>query len=387
MYSVVFMDLNHYGCVTAAGFGVDELMQGLYQGVDHSSKISGNEWDRPVSPGGRICFLGDQPRKNFHYEDFFILQFQSLWNEFYNPMTDNLKEKFRNSNALFLFSSTKGAVEDFIWQEAKDLNKLRRHADPYESLVGRMQTKIAAVVKSIESVVVSGACSSSHVAFEMAQKFLEEDQYDVVFVVAGDLIGPFIYQGFNSLKILSHTRNRPFSTDRDGLQLGEAVTFFILSKNGWHDHPKSRILNVATETEGGSVTRPSVNGESLSRVLMSLMKNLDVTPDFFVAHGTGTRFNDTAEAGALEHANKTLRILSIKWSIGHCLGASGALDLIVASEVLKRKKYFETANSKTFDPALNGIFSGSEFNSGRRAIVSSLGFGGIHGAVLIEGCT
>ncbi len=381
------MDLNHYDCATAAGLGVEALMQGLYGGIDHSTKIIGNEWDRPAIPGGRVCFLSDVSRKNFHYHDHIILHFEKLWNQFCDHLPENLNAKLKSSRALLLFSSTKGTVEDYIWDVAKDSSELREHEDPFYSMVKDLQRKISAKVDRLDSLVVSGACTSSHVAFQTAKRFLDQDAYDVVFVVAADLIGPFIYQGFNSLKILTPERNKPFAKDRDGLQLGEAVAFFLFSKGGWADEPKAQILNVATETEGGSVTRPSVNGESLSRVINLALKNVNADVDFFVAHGTGTRFNDAAEASALGQHNKLARILAIKWSVGHCLGASGALDLIVACEVLRRKKYFEIKNSTMIDSSFPGTYGGSKLSLGRLAVVTSLGFGGIHGALAVRGVT
>jgi 3-oxoacyl-(acyl-carrier-protein) synthase len=211
-------------------------------------------------------------------------------------------------------------------------------------------------------------------------------------VLAADLVGPFIYKGFSSLKVISPTTNRPFSGDREGLQLGEAVTMILLSRNKKSD-ADMRILSVASDTEGSSITRPSVNGLGLVRAMDKIQSEIEINPDLVVAHGTGTKFNDLAEELALRQYLGRLKkpqtpITNTKWCIGHTLGASGSVDLIAAAEILRNQRVFKIQNTSQRDPEfeMNYLTADSapeKINNVQQILISSLGFGGIHAALMV----
>lgn len=270
-----------------------------------------------------------------------------------------------------IFASTKGEHEDFI-RTAVD-------RDPYSELLDAFLARVGLFPR--RRLVVSNACASSHVAIVLARRWLH--RMSNVLVLAADGIGPFVETGFRSLGALSPTRVRPFSADRDGLQLGEGAAALLFSKSSFSD---LAVSGAATETDGQSVTRPSTDGESLRRVSACALGGK--SPDFVLAHGTGTVFNDQAEGKVFETLCPLAPVTATKWSIGHTMGASGALDLIAAAEAMRRGRLFNIGNTPVADPKLGASFLHASAppceGDFRRALVTSLGFGGVHAAVVLE---
>lgn len=404
------MKIIFYDCITAAGFGVPSLMEGLYAGKDHSTPIKNSNNQQDFSSGSRICFIPNIVSKDLSTDSVQDKNYDISIDPYKNKLVfllKNLCTNFLNQNStlishkkiLVLLSSTKGSVEDYIWKD----QKFSENPDPFQNILEPLSEEIKTHCKYTTPLVVSNACASSHVAFQLAQNVLDSEIFDYVLLFTADLIGPFIYNGFHSLKILTQSENKPFDKNRDGLQLGEACSFFVLTKKlnfSEHlSHSGLEISSVATEIEGASMTKPSHQGESLFRCLMQLSKMNLSKPDFIMAHATGTMQNDFAEEAAInkycKNQNIKIPILGSKWSIGHTLGSSGGIDVIAACEVLKRKELFSLKNTKTPDPQFESLFSiynekpgtnnlfNIKFNS---AIVTSLGFGGIHAALLLRKC-
>lgn len=384
------MYIENYECISSAGHGVEALMQGLYNGKDQSTVITGAEWSRPVSPQRRVCFIEKNQLKNRNYRKEIATYLSQTWEKLYEGLSPAKKESLTNKKILIVLASTKGVIEDFIWNY-KDQNseEVRKENDPFQVILADFKNDLMnkKQIANADTMCVSNACASSHVALEVAQSFLQAQAYDYVVVVGADLIGPFIYQGFSSLKVLSQTKNKPYGQDRDGLQLGEAVAVILLSND--KTSAKLKIGNIASMTEGGSVTRPSMDGKTLISAVEKVVH--DAAPDFMIGHGTGTRFNDLSEDIAFAHVNKkfskNILATGMKWSFGHTLGASGAMDVIAACEILKRQQVVELRNTQTLDTSFKATYttaSAKQTNPINRILVLSLGFGGVHAALNVE---
>lgn len=377
------MKVLGYQVSTAAGQGVDALMQALHEGRDCSQSLAELKWKNMPSEG-RVCLM---ERSALPVAERFRNQLQSLLSQI--PELSRLS----SGRTSLVIASTKGATEDGIWQMTNEQS--RRSEDfmtPLLPTAAELLKKQITHLDLHQQLVISNACASSHVAIEFAQDLFWSDQADFVVVVAADFVGPFVANGFSSLKLLSKTRNRPFDGERDGLQLGEAIAVLVLSKDQGPFH-----IRAHSNTEGSSITRPSAQGAGLVRAI----RGAAVEPDFIVAHGTGTRFNDQAEDEALSELfrEKNIPVINTKWSIGHTLGASGAVDLIAACETLRSQKLFAIGNSSyrdlnfrmnyRFRSELSDVGSprkdhSDQGHSLRKALITSLGFGGIHAALAIE---
>ena len=173
------MNLLNYDCITAAGPAVHDLMQGLFHGKDFSNTSSQNQWgNQPVVSGGRVCLVKDQNLSKRHYQQTMVLHFQKMWDR------TKSKAEFKKASVLVVFASTKGSVEDFIWEKS---TSVREMPDPYSGVAHDIEKIIKSDFAHIESLVVSNACASSHVAFEIADDFLKQKSFDYVLVFTSDL--------------------------------------------------------------------------------------------------------------------------------------------------------------------------------------------------------
>ncbi len=374
-----------YECWTAAGFGVEDLMAALYAGRDASQPNPHVK--------GRWCPIDSLQDSSRSYRERFLDGFRNICqSKSFSSLLRDVPE-LQEKRVGLVFSSTKGCVEDFIWN--LDESAVRTHPGPYEPIVTDL-IELLKPVKFTYCRTVSNACSSSHVALCLIKDLFSTDHLDFVFFVAGDLLGPFVSKGFESLKLFSQTSNQPFSDQRDGLQLGEALTIVLLSKR-----PRTsgdfKIVDVSTQTEGAAITRPVKEGRGLVRALTSMEGLKKGLPDFVVAHGTGTQFNDSAEDFALstfwnDAAAWKIPVTGTKWSVGHCLGASGAVDLIAACEILKEQRLFALGNTSVQDPKFKMSYLTQKFPMGEAlserafnlGLVTSLGFGGVQAALLVQ---
>jgi 3-oxoacyl-(acyl-carrier-protein) synthase len=308
----------------------------------------------------------------------------TAYREALQELSADSRIRIRDGSRLgVIFASTKGYVDDAMWEKNPALA---------EDLLSPVLRDFlgAAELRPARELCLSNACASSLSALAIARNWLSEPDIEDVLVLAGDRAGPFVLHGFQSLRATTADASRPFAKNRSGLLLGEATAAIFLSS-----HPGGfRLGGVGVDAEGFAVTRPDADGESLIRACRQI-ENLDETPpDLVIAHGTATEVNDPIEARALARLfpSGTVPITGTKGAIGHTLGASGAVDLILAREVMKRKKVFTLSQTAILDPAFTGNFLLSpsadrvstfpgEFN---RVLVTSLGFGGIHAAAVIE---
>lgn len=357
-----------YGCTSAAGRGVESFWRGLREGRDHSKELITSKW--PVVPPGlaRACVWPQEEVKR-PVQVSLTNELLSVWKEAWGVQPAPVE-------LGVIFASTKGCLEDFIWQPSAEALARDPLTPCLESFLER------AGLHPKKSLCVSNACASSHSAIYLAADWLRRGRVSHVLVLAGDRIGPFVYNGFHALKALSEGPGpiRPFSAERDGLRLGEAVGAMVFSRE-----PSSLSLEgIEIDTEGFAATRPSDAGKSLERAVLRAA-GLEV-PDLIIAHGTGTIANDRIEDQVLGGLYKDSMITATKWSIGHTLGTSGMMDLIAACESLRRQESFCIATTDKIDPEFKGHYLHAGVSGPRTfatALVTSLGFGGVHAAARV----
>lgn len=343
-----------YGCVTSAG-PVEELWQALKTGRDCSSA------DGFVFPGGRESSI----------LDLLTRQLSVSFRAAIERAPAKAAARLLQGNYGVILASTKGCSNDFIWSPPPE----QLLQDPVTPLLNSVISRLELQPK--RSVVVSNACSSALAAARLAQIWLKQGLSDVI-VLAADANTPFVRNGFESLKLLSRERPRPFSSTRDGFLLGEAAACLWLSRE---ESGALRLHPVGLDSEGSTVTRPGPSSESLTRAARGLP-----APDVVVAHGTGTVINDQTEDLALQRICPDTPVTGSKWCTGHTLAASGAIDMILACEMLNRGESFALETTETADPQfkINYLTRGIAAPVHSRVLVTSLGFGGMHAAALLE---
>lgn len=242
---------------------------------------------------------------------------------------------------------------------------------------------------------VTSACASANNAFASALDLLRAGRADVI--VAGGTDAPLnfgVIKGWEGMRILAKTGCRPFSADREGLVLGDGAGVAIMERMS---HAKARgatiiavVAGAGLGADAGDIVSPDVDGATSA--MRQCLADADLSPtdvDYINAHGTATMGNDKTETQAIRalfgsHAD-SLAVSSTKSMHGHCLGASGALELIACCGALREGILPPTINLTVPDPECDlDYVPGNARESRVRAVLSnSFAFGGSNAVIAL----
>jgi 3-oxoacyl-[acyl-carrier-protein] synthase II len=254
------------------------------------------------------------------------------------------------------------------------------------------------------STAVATACASAANAIGDAMKAIQYDDADIM-ITGGSEAGltPMGLSGFGNMKALS-TRNddpqrasRPFDLDRDGFILSEGAGILVLEEL---EHAKARGAKIYAElvgyglsSDGGHITQPDENGTGAARAMENALRDAKLNAEqvgYVNAHGTSTPLGDKAETRAVHSVfgpmAKKIAVSSTKSQLGHLLGASGGVELIISALAVNTGILPPTINLETPDPDcdLDYIPNTAREQPVAYAMSNSFGFGG-HNASLIVG--
>ncbi|MGK5544273.1 beta-ketoacyl-[acyl-carrier-protein] synthase family protein [Streptomyces sp. URMC 127] len=245
------------------------------------------------------------------------------------------------------------------------------------------------------------ACASGSDALVAAHQMITAGEADVVLAGGTEApLTPVIVGGFARMKALS-TRNeaperasRPFSADRDGFVLGEGAAVLVLEEAS---HAAARGATPLAEFSGYGrscdafhVVAPRPDGACAARAVTAAMRSSGLSArdiSYVNAHGTGTAFNDAAEAQALNSAlgkdASGIPVSATKSMTGHALGAAGAIEAVAGVQAIMHGVLPPTANLDEPDPRLDLTVIGRQpVKADVTAVLSnSFAFGG-HNVVL-----
>lgn len=366
-----------YGCYTAAGKGAHALYQGLLSGRDFCSPLDDSLWPAKPMTGARLCFWPETPPGRSQCDILVQALLESV--EECVKKNPNAEAILKSESLGVIYASTKGCIEDFVWQP-----DFKIRSDDTLTPVLDLFIKQSGIQAKIK-ICVSNACSSLHGSVFLAKNWIESGRVRHVLIIAADSIGPFVVNGFSALKTFAETRVTPFAKDRQGIQLGDAAGAVLLSAD---PHGPARITAIDIESDGFAATRSDQEGVSLRKVVHAVTDDVS-RPDLIIAHATGTPANDCVEDRVYGSIfGDSVPVTCIKWSIGHGLGASGAMDLIAALEVLEHQKVFAIENTAAVEPGFTAryLVKGSSKDQGavNRIMTTTMGFGGMHGALIVQ---
>ena len=251
---------------------------------------------------------------------------------------------------------------------------------------------------------VATACASATNAMGDAFKAIQYGDADVMLTGGAEAaMTPIGLSGFANMKALSERNDdpqaasRPFDADRDGFVLSEGAGILVFEEL---EHARKRgakiygeILGYGASADAGHITQPDDQGTGAARAMSSALRDAQLDPtaiDYINAHGTSTPLGDKAETTAVKrvfesHAYK-LNVSSTKSQLGHLLGASGGVELVLSLLALRDQTCPPTINLDTPDPAcdLNYTPNTPQQRSIKAVMSNSFGFGG-HNASSIAG--
>lgn len=238
-----------------------------------------------------------------------------------------------------------------------------------------------------EPEVISHACISGVTACILAKRWIESGAFDRVVVIGAEEVSRFIVSGFHSFHALSSAPCRPFDAARDGLNLGEAVGTLIVEKTDRPGNDTVTIAGGAITNDANHISGPSRTGEGLYRaILLALPEEARSELAFINAHGTATLFNDEMESIAFTRAGlQQIPVFSLKGYLGHTLGASGVVEIILSARILKAgilpvsRGYADSGVSSPLSIVTEPVAF-----TGRQCLKTASGFGGCNAVIRLK---
>lgn len=402
------------GALTPVGNSVSETWESLLQGKSGAGPIT--LFDASHFKTQFACEV-----KGFNPNDHFDRKEARRYDRYTQFALVTAKEALEDSgldlektdleHVGVIISAGIGGLETFE-QEVMDYSPEKGpRFNPF--FIPKMISDIAAGLVSIQygfngpNYSVASACASSTNAIIDAAIMIRLGKADVM-VAGGSEAAVTIagIGGFNAMNALStrndspETASRPFSKSRDGFVLGEGSSILILEEL---EHALARGAKIYAEFGGFGLsadahhlTASHPEGLGAKLVMQRTLEDANLKPgdvDYINVHGTSTPVGDISEVKAITAVfgdeAKKLNISSTKSMTGHLLGATGALEALVAVKSVCEDVVPPTINHQPDDedpefPALNYTFDKPCHRTVRAAMSNTFGFGGHNACVLFK---
>jgi 3-oxoacyl-[acyl-carrier-protein] synthase II len=244
---------------------------------------------------------------------------------------------------------------------------------------------------------IVAACSSSTIAIGRGVESIRSGRADVVLAGGTDALSRLTYSGFNLLRLMDAAPCRPFDRSRAGMNIGEGAGILVLEDL---ERARRRGAAIYAELAGHSLaceafhpTAPEPEGKPVAAVIQLALCDAGISPDdvqHINAHGTATPQNDSAEARGFRRVFgdriDRIPVTSIKSMIGHCLGASGAVEAAALALTIARGAIPPTIHHTETDAvcAIDVVANEAREQRVRCGVSTSLGFGGNDSALVMR---
>ena len=401
------------GCITALAESAEEFFNALCEGKNGVSKIENfDPTIFTVHIGGEI--------KNFEVTKYVDQRESKRMDRFTQFAMAAARQAVEDSGLDFekedvsrcgaIVGTGIGGIKEIEEQHLRLLAGGPKKVSPFcvPRLMGNAASGNIAIRYGLQgpNFCVTSACATgSHAIGEAFCNILAQRSDIMVTGATEAALTPIGLGSFCAARSLSlrndnpQAASRPFDRDRDGFVLAEGAGVLILEE---YEHAKKRGANIYAELLGYSatddahhITAPLPNGEGAARTMAMALKDAGVAKEsvgYINAHGTGTELNDIAESAAIksvfgDYAYK-IPVSSTKSCVGHLLGASGAVELIVCVKTIKKSIIHPTINldnqDERCDLKMDYVPKQARQANVNIAMNNSFGFGG-HNACLVVG--
>ena len=251
------------------------------------------------------------------------------------------------------------------------------------------------------NMAISAACATGGAATGEAAEVIARGEAEVMITGGFEApLQPVFYAGFHAMRALAQhpdpTRaSRPFDAERNGFVISEGAGVVVIESL---DHAQARGAHIYAEWKGAASSSDAVDmvaaaedGRGVTLAMKKALRRAELDRadiDYINAHGPGTPLGDRVESRAIrelfgEHAD-ALMVSSTKSMIGHMMGASGAIEAIVAMLACERGVVPPTINYEHPDPDCDLDYVPNEARSAdvRYAMSTSVGLGGHNSAII-----
>jgi 3-oxoacyl-[acyl-carrier-protein] synthase II len=259
-------------------------------------------------------------------------------------------------------------------------------------------------LKGPNHAVVTACSTGAHAIGDAARLVAFGDADVMVAGGAESAVNRLSLAGFSACRALSTNFNndpqrasRPYDRDRDGFVMGEGAGCVVLEE---YEHAKARGAHIYGEVIGYGmsgdayhITAPKEDGDGAFRCMTAAMKRAGVSAsdlDYINAHGTSTPLGDEIELGAVQRlvgdAASKLSMSSTKSSIGHLLGAAGAVEAVFSILAIRDQIAPATLNleNPTVDTAIDLVPLVPRKRTIDTVLSNSFGFGGTNASLIFR---
>lgn len=244
------------------------------------------------------------------------------------------------------------------------------------------------------AMIVSNACASGANAIGHAADLVRGGFADIVLAGGFEALCELVYCGFDALQALAPDECRPFDTGRRGLMLGEGAAFLVVESAAHAAargaRVRGRLAGYGHATDTHHITQPDPTGAPLEKCIRRALEQAGLEPaaiGHINAHGTGTPFNDGAEAAAFSRVfseNPPPRLVSTKAAIGHTLGAAGALEAVFSLQALETRRIPpQIHTARPISEVADWLALPREVLQKPAVLSVNLGFGGSNAALVL----
>jgi 3-oxoacyl-[acyl-carrier-protein] synthase II len=252
--------------------------------------------------------------------------------------------------------------------------------------------------------VVTACSTGSHAIGDAARLIALGDAEVMVAGGAESPINRLSLAGFAACRALSTNFNddptrasRPYDKDRDGFVMGEGAGVVVVEE---YEHAKARGAKIYAEIVGYGlsgdafhITSPTEDGDGAYRCMKAAIKRAGIEPadiDYINAHGTSTPLGDEIELKAVErivgNAAAKMAMSSTKSSIGHLLGAAGAVEAIFSVLAMRDQVAPPTLNldNPSVETAIDLVPHKGQPREIDVVLSNSFGFGGTNASLIMR---
>ncbi len=243
------------------------------------------------------------------------------------------------------------------------------------------------------------ACASGLFLMEAAARDLRVGRSEAAILIASDHPAfPYKFRWFKDQGLYAQDGLiKPYDYRRKGFCIGDGAAAIVLETLG---HARARKAKLYAEYLGGGfgcqswkVTVPNLKSRTYARTIRDAMSSAGIRAsdiDAIVSHGVGTLAGDLYEAAAIREVlggkKKQPPLTALKPYIGHTLGASALVELVLLILCMQEALLLPTLNTETIDSRMDLNLVRSPMQGDVKvALKLASGFAGYDASIILRG--